>query len=169
MGFLDEAIAKLSSTPQHVEELTKGLSDPQLSWRADPEVFSLRENVLHLRDIDVEGYEKRIRLILTEDNPVLPDVNGRKLAQERDYNAQPLQPALDDLRRSRAASMESLKGCSVEDLQRQAQMQGVGVIGLRRLLELWIEHDAQHIADMAEIRRAIETGQGPRFVQHQAA
>jgi hypothetical protein len=169
MDFLNDAIAKLSSTPQRAKELTKGLSQAQLSWRAVPEVFSLRENVLHLRDIDVEGYEKRIGLILSENTPALPDVDGRSLAGERDYNTQPVQPALDDLRRSRAASMEKLKGCSVKDLQRQAQMQGVGVVSLQRLLELWMEHDAQHIADMAELRRAIETGEGPSFAQHQAA
>jgi fructose-1-phosphate kinase PfkB-like protein len=129
----------------------------------------MRENILHLRDIDVEGYEKRICLILSETNPMLPDVNGRKLAQEREYNAQPVQPALDDLRRSRAASIEKLKDCSEAALQRKAEMQGVGVISLRRLLELWMEHDAGHIADMTELRRSIQTGDGPSFVQHQAA
>jgi hypothetical protein len=129
----------------------------------------VRENILHLRDIDVEGYEKRIRLILSENNPMLPDVDGRKLARERDYNTQPVQPALDDLRRSRVASIEKLKGCSVADLERKAEMQGVGIIDLRRLLELWIEHDRGHITDLAELRQAIETGKGPSFVPHKAA
>jgi hypothetical protein len=169
MDFLDEAITKLSLTPKRAEELADGLSEIQLSWRAVPESFSVRENILHLRDIDVEGYEQRIRLILSEDNPMLPDVDGRKLARERDYNKQPVQPALEDLRRSRAVSIEKLKNCSAQDLQRKAEMQGVGIIDLRRLLELWVEHDGGHIADLVELRKAIETGSGPCFVQHQAA
>jgi hypothetical protein len=169
MDFLNEAIAKLSATPKLAERFANGLSETQLSWKAAPESFSVRENILHLRDIDVEGYEQRIHLILSENNPVLPNVNGKKLALERDYNRQPIQSALDDLRRSRAASMERLKGCSEADLQRKAEMQGVGMIDLRRLLELWIEHDSGHIADLAELRRAIETGEGPCFVQHLAA
>ena len=101
--------------------------------------------------------------------PTLPDVDGRRLARERNYNAQPVQPALDDLRRSRAASMKRLQGCSIQDLDRKAEMQGVGTIDLRRLLELWMEHDAGHIRDLAELRRAIDTGTGPSFVKHQAA
>ena len=169
MAFLDEAIAELSSTPQRAAELAGGLSEIQLSWKPAPEIFSVRENILHLRDIDVEGYEQRIRLILSEDKPTLPDVNGRKLAEERRYNTQPVTPALDDLRRSRAASIERLESCSGEDVQRKAEMQGVGIIDLRRLLELWLEHDRGHIADLVELRRAIETGSGPSFVQHHAA
>jgi serine kinase of HPr protein (carbohydrate metabolism regulator) len=100
---------------------------------------------------------------------MLPDVDGRKLARERDYNTQPVEPALQDLRRSRAASMQRLKGCSPADLQRKAEMQGVGIINLQRLLELWIDHDRGHIADLVELRRAIETGSRPSFARHQAA
>ncbi len=169
MDFLVEAISHLSATPQQAEDLMRGLSDEQLSWKPGPDVFSVRENVWHLRDIDVEGYAHRIRLILDEEHPTLPDVPGGKLARERNYNAQPVQPALDDLRRSRATSVGRLQDCSIQDLDRKAEMQGVGVIDLRRLLELWMEHDAGHIRDIAELRRAIDTGTGPSFVQHRAA
>ena len=87
MDFLGDALAKLSATPVQVAELVYGLSEEQLSWKPSPELFSMRENLWHLRDIDVEGYERRIRLILSEDAPKLSDVNGRKLAKER--NAPP--------------------------------------------------------------------------------
>jgi hypothetical protein len=169
VDFLIDAMAELSSTPQRAADFANGLSEIQLSWKPAPEIFSVRENILHLRDIDVEGYEHRIRLILSENCPVLPDVDGGKLARERDYNTQPVQPALDDLRRSREASIEKIRGCSAADLQRKAEMQGIGIIDLRRLLELWIEHDRGHVADLAELRKAIETGSGASFVQHQAA
>jgi len=169
MEILAETIAKLAETPRQAEQLVRGLSEQQLSWKPVPEVFSIRENVLHLRDIDIEGYARRIRLLLEEQHPSLPDVNGGKLARERNYNAQPVQLALDDLRLSRAESVERLRGCSAQDLDRQAEMQGVGTIDLRRLLDLWMQHDAGHIADMAELRRAIETGEGPVLLEHQAA
>jgi len=158
MDFLTEAIAHLSATPQRVEDLARGLSEEQLSWKPAPEVFSVRENIQHLRDIDVEGYEQRIRLILSEEHPMLPDVDGGKLARERNYNVQPIPPALDDLHRSRAVSIQRLKTCFLLDLNRRAEMQGVGTVNLRRLLQLWMQHDAGHVADLAELRRAMETG-----------
>jgi hypothetical protein len=168
MEFLEEAIARLSEAPQRVEEAVQGLSEEQLSWKPT-EFFSIRENVLHLRDLDVFGYEKRLRLILTEDYAVFPDIDGAKLAIERNYNAQPIRQALDDLKRSRALSLQRLKGSLSQDLDRTAEMQGVGPIDLRRLLELWMEHDRGHLADLAELRQAIEMGKGPQFAPHQAA
>jgi hypothetical protein len=158
MSFLAEAIATLSATPRHAEDLARGLSEAQLSWKPAPEVFSVRENILHLRDIDVEGYEHRIRRLLSEDHPTFPDVDGGKLARERNYNTQPVQPALDDLRQSRATSIQKLNACSELDLERKAEMGGVGTIDLRRLLQLWMQHDAEHLADLHELRRAIDTG-----------
>jgi hypothetical protein len=42
---------------------------------------------MHLRDIDVEGYSERVPLILEQEVPVLPNVNGGKPVRERNYNA----------------------------------------------------------------------------------
>jgi DinB superfamily len=170
MSFLTDAIETLSATPVRAAELTRGLSEEQLSRKPNPEFFSLRENVLHLRDIDVEGYEKRIRRILSERSPVLEDVNGGQLARARNYNAQPLEPALAELAMARAASIERLRGCRETDLERTAEMQGSGVVTLRRLLEMWMRHDAEHVADMAELRQAVEAGDpNVSFGEHEAA
>jgi hypothetical protein len=169
MDFLSEAISRLSSTPAQVEALVRGLTEEQLSWKASESTFSLRENVLHLRDLDIQGYQPRVRLILSQDCPRLPDVNGGLLAVQGNYNAQPVEPALEDSRRARAASVEPLRACSEADLEHPAELEGVGVITLRRLLELWMEHDRGHLADMAELRRAVESGEAPEFRKHQAA
>ena len=156
MDFLDNAIAELASTPERMEKLVHGLSESQQAWKPSPQVFSVRETVLHLRDIEIEGYAKRLRMVLGEECPLLPDIDGGRLAQERNYNAQPTAPAIADLRRSRESSVELLKACSQSDLARKAEMPDVGVIDLRRLLELWMKHDRGHLADIAEVRRAVE-------------
>jgi hypothetical protein len=169
MNFLSEAIERLSATPIRAAELTHGLSEEQLSRRVNPEFFSLRESVLHLRDIDVEGYEPRIRRILSEASPVLADVNGAQLAIDRKYNEQPVAPALTDLATSRAASLERLKASTEADLERTAEMQGSGMVTLRRLLEMWIQHDADHLNDMVQLRRAVEQNAEASFGEHEAA
>jgi DinB family protein len=129
----------------------------------------VRESVLHLRDIDVEGYEQRIRRILSEASPVLADVNGAQLALDRKYNEQPVAPALAELARSRAASVERLKACREADLARTAEMQGSGAVTLERLLEMWMQHDADHLNDMIQLRRAVEENVQPSFGVHDAA
>src|SRR5215475_1167092 len=169
MSFLSEAIETLSETPLRAAELTQGLSDEQLSRRVSPEHFSLRESVLHLRDIDVEGYELRIQRILSEASPVLADVNGAQLAIDRKYNEQPFDPALADLLLVRATSMERLRACAEADLERTAVMEGSGTVTLRRLLEMWMQHDADHLKDMVQLRRAVEESAPPSFGKHEAA
>jgi len=134
-----------NETPVRIRALLEGICEAELSRKPSEDVFSLRENVLHLRDIEVEGYEKRIVLILAGSHPFLPDVDGGALAIERDYNNQALVPALDAFAASRARSMERLRGA---DLSRTAEFEGVGTVTLARLLELWMQHDADHIADI---------------------
>ena len=169
MSFLAEAIETLSGTPSRAAALTQGLSEEQLSRRVNPDLFSLRESVLHLRDIDVEGYEPRIQRILSESSPVLDNVNGAQLAIDRRYNEQPLEPALADLLLARAASMERLRACTEADLERTAELQGSGTVMLRRLLEMWMQHDADHLNDMVELRRAVEENTQALLGEHEAA
>ena len=67
------------------------------------------------------------------------------------------------------ASVERLRACSEADLERKAELEGVGLITFGRLLELWMEHDRGHLADMAGLRLAVESGEAPQFRKHQAA
>jgi len=144
-------IDRLAAMPQTVRELLSGRTATQLSHKPAPDAFSLRENVLHLRDIDVEGYEQRVVRVLSEENPFLPDVDGARLAVERDYNAQPVAPALEAFAQSRARSIERLRAASDEQLERTAELEGVGRVTLRELLQRWLEHDAGHIAEMESL------------------
>ena len=153
MSTLRDAIETLARIPERVASMVSGICEAELSRRPAEDVFSLRENVLHLRDIDVEGYEKRIARILTESSPFLPDVDGAALARERDYNVQPIAPALDALAASRRASIARLREVDQADLDRTAELEGVGQVTLRELLDRWMEHDAGHIADMEAVLR----------------
>ena len=141
-------IDRLAAMPQTVRELVSGRSAEELSRRPAGDFFSLRENVLHLRDVDIEGYEQRIVRILSEEHPFLTDLDGGKLAVERDYNAQPLAPALEAFAASRARSVERLRGLSEKELERTAELEGVGRLTLRELLQRWLEHDAGHVKEM---------------------
>jgi hypothetical protein len=138
----------LSATPPRVAELLGGVCESTLSRKPAGDVFSLRENVLHLRDIDRDGYEPRLERILSEWHPNLSDVDGARLAVERDYNRQALRPALDAFALSRARSIERLKTASEADLDRTAELEPVGTVTLLVLLERWMEHDEGHLRDI---------------------
>src|ERR1700738_3452168 len=121
----DKLIASLARTPDLVRSLVADVCETSLSHKPAPDVFSLRENVMHVRDIDIEGYEKRIVLILSEVRPTLPDVDGARLAIERDYNNQPLAAALEAFANSRSRSIARLRQITDADLDRTAEFEGV--------------------------------------------
>jgi hypothetical protein len=148
-------IDHLEQTPHRVRALVDGRSEEDLSFKPSPNEFSLRENVLHLRDIDVEGYEVRISRILTEGSVSFPDLDGARLARERNYNVQPVGPALEDFAASRARSIERLRAASPADLQRIGELVGVRHFTLQMLLEHWTRHDSEHLAEMTHLRNLL--------------
>jgi len=154
---LRAAIEFLEETPARLGALLAGLSQTQLRFKPKADVFSLTENVLHLRDIEVEGYARRLRRILAEETPVLPDINGARLSIERRYNDQPLAPALAQFTTSRRENVAVLRGITAEDLARTADMEAVGRITLAQLIQMWQEHDAAHRVELEELCGLVET------------
>jgi hypothetical protein len=150
-----EAAEFLAGMPAHVESALAGLSEEQIRFKPDPRTFSVAENIHHLRDIEIEGYTRRLQLILAGDPPKLPDLDGGRLAIERRYNAQPAWPALAEFAAARQANVERLRGLQASDLERAAEMAGVGRITLAQLVQMWREHDAGHRRDFAELLRVV--------------
>src|SRR3954447_8130959 len=144
-----DVIDRLEQTPNRVRALIDGRSEEELSFKPSPDAFSLRENLLHLRDIDVEGYEVRIVGLLDERGPrEFPDIDGAALARERNYNAQPVAPALEDFAASRARSIARVR--ENPDLKRYGQV-GARAVSIETLLEDWARHDSEHLAEMTHL------------------
>jgi hypothetical protein len=142
-------IDRLEQTPNRVRELLAGRSEQELSFKPAPDAFSLRENLLHLRDIDVEGYEVRIAGLLDEHGPYeFLGIDGAVLARERNYNVQPVAPALEDFAASRARSIARLREST--DLKRYGRV-GTRAVSLETLLQDWVRHDSEHLAEMTHL------------------
>jgi DinB superfamily len=145
---MKELLDELAATPATVRSLVG--SAPDLDRRIG-DFFSLRENVAHLRDIDELGYAIRIRRTLAEECPSLPDVKGDRVAVERGYATLPVEPELQALEQSRAASIALLRAADDAALDRVADLETVGRITIRKMLELWVEHDRGHLQAMREL------------------
>ena len=149
---VQDLINVLTQTPQTVARLVKDLSEPDLRLKNSPEEFSVIENVCHLRDIEIEGYTQRIVKILRENNPLLPDIDGSRLAVEREYQSQNLSEALQAFADARKRNTQTLRGLVPEQLDREGTLEGVGSVTIRGLLLMMRDHDAGHISELSSIR-----------------
>ena len=149
---LDELIESLEQTPVEVALLLDQISpDEQRIKNADE--FSALENICHLRDIEVEGYTKRILRILKEEMPSLDDIDGGRLALERDYNNQDTSKVLEAFTTARKRNIEQLRRVIPEQVVREGNLEGVGLISLAKLVEMMLEHDQGHAVELSVIQR----------------
>ncbi|HKR61183.1 MAG TPA: DinB family protein [Pyrinomonadaceae bacterium] len=147
-----DALKFLEQTPALVERILQQIPAEAMKVRNLDE-FSAVESLCHLRDIEIEGYGERIRRIIQEDKPSLPDLDGARLAIERDYNHQQVGEALEAFRAARQQNLELLRGLSAEQLAREGTLENVGLISIEKLIEMMTEHDQGHLADLQIIQR----------------
>lgn len=153
---LETIVDLLARAPALVSRIVDGLSEENLRNRNSPEEFSVLEHICHLRDIEHDGYRERISRILNEHQPHLPDLDGSRLAVERDYNTQNAARALAEFDLTRRQNLEILSEVGAEQLAREGTLEGVGVLSLEKLLMMMSEHDADHIGELEIIRRRID-------------
>jgi hypothetical protein len=158
-----DAIAALAAMPDALQRRLAGLTDAQLRFKPAGDVFSVLENVCHLRDIEAEGYARRLELLLREPHPTLPDIDGSALARQRSYNSQPLQSALEAFIATRRGCLKTLEDVTPAELGRSGHFENVGEVSLAKLLQLWVGHDHSHIQELDELLPMLrDSGTGGR-------
>jgi hypothetical protein len=146
-----EILKILERTPEVLAELVADLPLERIKEKRAREEFSILENVCHLRDIEIEGYSARINRILNEKQPTLPDIDGSRLALERDYNSQDIAQALRAFATARKQNIETLNELKPEQFRREGYLEGVGLIDLSRLLLLMSDHDEGHVQELGHL------------------
>lgn len=146
--------ARLSSMPLFLESIFAGLTTTDASTRLGDDEFSPVEQAWHLADLEVEGYACRIRRLLEEPAPHLPDFDGLRIAAERNYRSLRLEDGLAKFRSARLANIETLRGVAEAAWSRAGTQEGVGPVSLCDLAAMMEAHDASHRAEILEWIRA---------------
>jgi DinB family protein len=155
---LKRAIGTLRRMPESLTAATRGVTRADAAIRPSPVAFSIVENVAHLHDIEREGYLVRIRRLLEEERPDLPDIDGERLAIERRYNERELEGEIRAFGAARLETVALLERTPASRLSREGRLEGVGTVSLGRLIEMMVEHDRGHLSD---IERLLEDAARP--------
>jgi hypothetical protein len=128
------------------------------SWEGIPsEPFTPIEQVCHVRDIEVDGYQVRFRRALQETNPDLLSIDGASLARERHYATANVAEVFSAFRLARAQTLQLIAGLSPQQFARPAQFEGRSVT-VRSLVHYLCSHDQQHLAGLQWLLGRIESG-----------
>jgi hypothetical protein len=112
------------------------------SWEGIPsEEFSAIEQICHLRDIEIVGYQVRLQQVASENNPVLVSIDGYELAENRKYHQQNLDDVLDEFRQARLQTIELIKSFSENDFTQKGFFEDYGEVNLRSLIFYLRSHD----------------------------
>jgi hypothetical protein len=149
-------VHSLEEMPEKVWRLVAGLGQGEKVWKRRADEFSATENVCHLRDIEEEGYSIRIRRLLEETEPFLSDLDGARLACERDYNSQNMYEALDRFTRARSGNVAAVRSLPPDGLNRRGMFEGTGAVTLGRLLLMMREHDREHLKELESLRASLQ-------------
>ena len=127
------------------------------SWDGIPsEPLTAIEQLCHVRDIEIEGYQARFRRTLAESNPHLPSLDTEGLARSRSYAAADARDVLAEFRGARAKTLDILASVSAEQLHRPAFVEGYGAVTLKSLVHYLCSHDQQHLAGLQWLLGQIE-------------
>ena len=145
----------LAAFPSAVRRWMESVPQELLTRQPAAGGFALVENAWHLADLEVEGYGVRLRRLLAERSPALPDFQGDVIARERDYLHLPLGPALDRFERARAANIALIHATTEADRRRTGEQEGIGTVTFERVVQMMSEHDASHAEEIAALRREL--------------
>ncbi len=154
-GELERFLTALGETPEVLRQLLKDVPANRVSWKPSRNEFSLLEHICHLRDIEIEGLAARLKRLQNEDNPNLPNIDGDRLAFERDYNRQDVDSAFVAFISARTSNIALLRFLPLEDFDRPGNLERVGPVTAWKLISLVVEHDAEHLRVIRELHSRI--------------
>lgn len=145
---LDLARRYLADSAQAVRLLLAAMAPGQGYRKPAPDRFSLVEQLWHLADVETFGWAQRLPRLLVEPRPVLPGVDGDRLALERRYQQRPWRGAARRFVAQRRRSLAALVRVDVDLLARPVVFSGQAT-DVGSLLAAMLAHDHEHRGEMA--------------------
>ena len=117
--------------------------------------FALVEHLWHLADLEREGFGQRIRRLLTEVEPFLPDFAGDATARERQYLERTVGNGLQSFVSGRDRNLMMLRGVSGGAWSRAGVQEQVGAVTLADVPASMLRHDLAHANEIVLLLKEV--------------
>ncbi len=144
------ALDVFASTPATLRALLATLPDEITSAPAD-EGWSPRDVVVHLASLDPLTMVGRVRAIVEQDAPVLPEIDEHEVLEQSGLRSLPIAEVLDRMTRQRAEAFPWLRGLTPPQLARVGKHAGVGELSAGAIIHHKGWHDLLHIQQICRM------------------
>lgn len=136
----------LTQLAQFAEDIGSALTRGDVNWTktASGGGWSLTEVACHLRDVEREVHQIRIKAILGERDAFLPGVVADAWAEKRRYREQSGPKALHSFLSARLETLQLLADIDEGMWKRRGEHAFFGSTSLQELVYLIVQHDAAH-------------------------
>ena len=148
----------LAATPRRLAALFLALEPELHRVRPDGQPFAFAEHLWHMADLETEAFQVRLRRLLEEDYPCLPDFDGATAARQRDYLAKEPAEGLRRFAAARARTLELLDRVKGNGWGRAGEQQGAGTLSVADLPARMLAHDRAHLEELRGLLTAMRRG-----------
>nr|MBN2278153.1 putative metal-dependent hydrolase [candidate division Zixibacteria bacterium] len=147
----NKMIEKIRTLPQVLARTVCDLDDEQLDTPYGDGKWTVRQVVHHLADAHLNAFA-RMKLILTEDNPVLKTYDQDRWTETIDARQINVQSSLLILTGLHLRWCELMESLSEKDWSRSASHPEIGEVTMIRLLEIYSGHGENHLSQIKKLR-----------------
>jgi uncharacterized damage-inducible protein DinB len=147
-----QAISALEEAPRRVRAAILGLSDEQLDTPYRPGGWTVRQLVHHIPDSHLNAYT-RMKLALTEDEPVIRGYDEKHWAELPEARSAPVEVSLDLLDALHARWVLAARALGPADWRRSLKHHELGPLTVDALIALYAWHGRHHTAQINALRQ----------------
>lgn len=152
-----DALERLRQTPDEVEKLLDGLSEPSLNQQARDGGWSIRNTLSHLRD--AQGVLSfRVDLFLKEEHPMLESKAVFAWATQEGQRPPAALEIFEAYKASRDETIRKLENLPLANWWHAGQHQEFGTVTLRQQVSYFAAHELTHLSQIELLRRQIIEG-----------
>jgi uncharacterized damage-inducible protein DinB len=145
-------IARYSDQPGDLISAVEGLSDAELDKRLASGKWSIRQQVNHVADCEL-NYVQRMKKVIAEDTPLLPAFESDGWANSLFYQKSSVEDSVALFFTLRVNMTQVLRQLSDGEFARYGIHTDDGKVSLLDILEVAVEHADHHTKAIARIKR----------------
>lgn len=143
-----ELLARLAATPRTLAHLVVEASGERLDATGPDGRWSVRTTLAHLRDDEFLCMRPALERMLALTDPELSFMEGADWEPGRNRERDRKETLLADFALQRQATLNVFACMREGDWSRTGVVEGQGPLTVLQLLSAWVQHDAEHIAQI---------------------